>query len=204
MELGRKVLPLLPEVAGAPQGEVIPFAAMIAKRDSSMATFLRSVPVFHDLKGPSLDILFQFLEERRWEVGDFICNEGELGRTLYVIREGEVEVLRRSSEGNNQSIVKLGPGECFGEMTLVERQPRSATCVVRKKALTYSLSNLDLWNLYKSDNFAYVIILQNICSMISRRLRKADGRIVEFLELLNSPKPSPKSKKAKAAAAKKR
>lgn len=168
---------------------------MITKRDASIATFLRSVPVFHDLKGPSLDILFEFLEERRWDVGEHICNEGELGRTLYVIREGEVEVLRRSSKGNNQSIVKLGPGECFGEMTLVELQPRSATCVVRKKAVTYSLTNLDLWNLYKSDNFAYVIILQNICRMLSRRLRKADSRIVEFLELLDSVAPSKKAKK---------
>lgn len=172
---------------------------MIAKRDTSVATFLRSVPVFHDLKGQSFDILFQFLEERKWAVGEHICNEDELGRTLYVIREGEVEVLRRSSKGNNQSIVKLGPGECFGEMTLVELQPRSATCVVRKKALTYSLTNLDLWNLYKADNFAYVIILQNICRMLSRRLRKADSRIVEFLE--SGPKAakaaSPKKKKAR-------
>jgi len=168
---------------------------MITKRDAAIATFLRSVPVFHDLKGPSLDILFEFLEERRWDVGEHICNEGELGRTLYVIREGEVEVLRRSSRGNNQSIVKLGPGECFGEMTLVELQPRSATCVVRKKAVTYSLTNLDLWNLYKSDNFAYVIILQNICRMLSRRLRKADGRIVEFLEALELT-PAPKKKPA--------
>ncbi|MFT3706509.1 MAG: cyclic nucleotide-binding domain-containing protein [Archangium sp.] len=173
---------------------------MITKRDASIATFLRSVPVFHDLKGPSLDILFEFLEERKWDVGEHICNEGELGRTLYVIREGEVEVLRRSSKGNNQSIVKLGPGECFGEMTLVELQPRSATCVVRKKAVTYSLTNLDLWNLYKSDNFAYVIILQNICRMLSRRLRKADSRIVEFLELLDSVAP----KKAGAKPGKKK
>ncbi len=175
---------------------------MITKRDASIATFLRSVPVFHDLKGPSLDMLFEFLEERRWDVGGHICNEGELGRTLYVIREGEVEVLRRSTKGNDQSIVKLGPGECFGEMTLVELQPRSATCVVRKKAITYSLTNLDLWNLYKADNFAYVIILQNICRMLSRRLRKADSRIVEFLEKGESPRAV--SAKKKPAAKKKK
>ena len=149
-----------------------------------MAAFLRSVPVFQDLKGPNLDILYEFLEERRWNAGDVICTEAELGRTMYVIREGEVEVSRQSSKGNQVPIVPLGPGECFGEMTLVELQPRSATCVVKKKAVTYSLTNLDLWNLYKSDNFAYIIILQNICRMLSRRLRKADGRIVEFLEQL--------------------
>lgn len=177
---------------------------MITKRDASIATFLRSVPIFHDLKGPSLEILFDFLEERRWDVGEHICNEGELGRTLYVIREGEVEVLRKSSQGNNQSIVKLGPGECFGEMTLVELQPRSATCIVRKKAVTYSLTNLDLWNLYKSDNFAYVIILQNICRMLSRRLRKADSRIVEFLELLDSVNEPPRKQAGKGKAKKKK
>jgi CRP-like cAMP-binding protein len=182
---------------------------MITKRDASIATFLRSVPVFLDLKGSSLEILFEFLEERRWEVGEHICNEGEMGRTLYVIREGEVEVLRRSGTGNNQSIVKLGPGECFGEMALVELQPRSATCVVRKKAVTYSLTNPELWNVYKSDNFAYVIILQNICRMLSRRLRKADSRIVEFVEALDvksgaaKKKPAAKAKAKKPAAKKK-
>jgi CRP-like cAMP-binding protein len=175
---------------------------MLTRRDASMATFLRSVPVFQDLKGPSLEILYEFLEERRWEVGETICTEGELGRTMYVIREGEVEVERRSAAGNQVPIVRLGPGECFGEMTLVELQPRSATCTVRKKAVTYSLTNLDLWNLYKSDNFAYVIILQNICRMLSRRLRKADGRIVEFLETIAkaAARPAAKRKKKKKAA----
>ena len=172
---------------------------MLTRRDAAMATFLRSVPVFQDLKGPSLDILYDFLEERRWEVGETICAEGELGRTMYVIREGEVEVSRKSAQGNQVPIVRLGPGECFGEMTLVELQPRSATCTVRKKAVTYSLTNLDLWNLYKSDNFAYVIILQNICRMLSRRLRKADGRIVEFLEVAGKGAGKASARKKKPA-----
>jgi CRP-like cAMP-binding protein len=119
-------------------------------------------------------------------------------------------VTRKSSQGNQVAIVRLGPGECFGEMTmaeLVELQPRSASCVARKKAVTYSLTNRDLWNVYKSKNFAYVIILQNICRLLSRRLRKADGRIVEFLELAEtkngkkpqSREPAPKARpKAKA------
>ena len=115
---------------------------------------------------------------------------------MYVIREGEIEVSRKSSKGNPVPFVRLGPGECFGEMTLVELQPRSATCEVRKSAVTYSLTNLDLWKLYNSDNFTYVIILQNICSMLSRRLRKADSRIVDFLEVVGT-KPKAGGKKGK-------
>jgi CRP/FNR family transcriptional regulator, cyclic AMP receptor protein len=170
---------------------------MLTRRDPSLAAFLRSVPVFRDLKGPSLDVLYEFLEERRWKVGETICTEGDLGRTMYVIREGEVEVSRVSTRGSPVTFVRLGPGECFGEMTLVEQQPRSATCVVKKSAMTYSLTNLDLWHLYKSDNFTYVIILQNICSMLSRRLRKADGRIVDFLEREGASGPKPRAPKRK-------
>jgi CRP/FNR family transcriptional regulator, cyclic AMP receptor protein len=173
---------------------------MNVKRDAAVATFLRSVPVFHDLKGASLDILFNFLEEQTWAPGDRIFNEGELGRTMYVIRDGEVEVARQSTRGNQVPIVRLGPGETFGEMTLVELQPRSATCTVKKKATTYALTNLDLWNLYKADNYAYIIILQNICRMLSRRLRKADGRIVEFLDMIQEAgvaRTQPAKRKAK-------
>jgi CRP-like cAMP-binding protein len=167
---------------------------MLTRRDASIATFIRSVPIFHDLDSKNLELLFDLLEERRWNVGDVICNEGELGRSMFIIREGEVEVVRKSSRGNNVPIVRLGPGETFGEMTLVELQPRSASVIVRKKAVTYSLTNLSLWNLYKADHFAYIIILQNITRMLSRRLRKADSRIVEFIELLESQKKSARSK----------
>ncbi len=170
---------------------------MITRPDAAVATFVRTVPIFHDLDAKHLELLFTLLEERRWDVGEVICSEGELGRSMFIIREGEVEVSRKSSRGGTVPIVQLGPGECFGEMTLVELQPRSATVTVRKKAVTYSLTNLSLWNLYKADHFAYIVILQNITRLLSRRLRKADGRIVEFLELLEpGRKAAPKKGRA--------
>lgn len=161
---------------------------MIHKRDETTVTFLRSVPVFQDLRRVSLQLLLDFLDEQEFGNGETIFSEGERGRTMYVIREGEVEVRRRSSDGKDVTIVTLGPGETFGEMTLVELEPRSATIVAKRKTLVYSLTNLDLWNLYKADNYAYVIILQNICRMVSRRLRKADSRIADFLVLTGQEK----------------
>lgn len=171
---------------------------MIEKRDGAVITFLKSVPVFHDLKGPSLESVLDVLEEEHWSAGQHVFHEADLGRTMYIIREGEVEVVRKSTGGNHVPIVRLGPGETFGEMTLVELQPRSASVVARKKTVTYSLTNLDLWNLYKSDNYAYVIMLQNICRMLSRRLRKADSRIADFLDAgAGKAAAKPKAKKAK-------
>jgi CRP/FNR family transcriptional regulator, cyclic AMP receptor protein len=170
---------------------------MPRKSAVSLTTFLRGVPIFGGLEGRSLERIIDVLEEQTFRSGSTICNEGELGRTMYVLREGEVEVLRTASGGKRVPIVRLGPGETFGEMTLVELQPRSATIVVKKTAKTYSLTNLDLYNLYREDNYAYVIVLQNICRMLSRRLRKADGRIIEFIAAGAKPAAAP-AKRARA------
>ena len=168
------------------------------KNQQSLTTFLRGVPVFGGLEGRSLDHLISVLEERDFEAGEAIFNEGELGRTMYVLRSGEVEVSRKSSRGHRVPIVRLGEGETFGEMTLVELQPRSATVTAKKKSRCYSLTNMDLYHLYREDNYAYVIVMQNICRMLSRRLRKADSRIVEFIDSASAGKaPAKKAKKKK-------
>jgi signal-transduction protein with cAMP-binding, CBS, and nucleotidyltransferase domain len=108
--------------------------AMITSRPTSLVTFLHSVPIFGGLEGASLDRLFDLLQEQTWRPGEVIFNEAELGRTMYVLREGEVEVSRKNTGGTFVPIVTLGPGETFGEMTLVELQPRSATVTVTRKA----------------------------------------------------------------------
>lgn len=180
---------------------------MIGKRDAQLMAFLRSVPIFHDLKPSSMGQLCEYLEEQVWDAGATIFSEGDSfrendsGRRMYVLREGEVEVLRRSSAGRQVSMLRLGPGETFGEMALVELQPRSATLVARKRAKTYSLTNLDLFTLFRQDPNAYVFVVQNICRMLSRRLRKADSRIVDFLDG-HAPRSTPPSRPSHPLSAK--
>ncbi len=148
---------------------------------ASLTRFFRSAAVFGGLEGRSLERVLSALEERDFPTGSTIFHAGELGRTMYLLAQGEVEVICTNGAGKSVSLLKLGPGECFGEMALVELQPRSATVRVRKRAKAYSLNNLDLYNLYREDNYAYVIVLQNICRILSRRLRKADSRICDFI-----------------------
>ena len=165
---------------------------MPTSRNEAFRMFLRSAPVFGGLEGRSLESVINVLREQSVPAGYTIFGEGELGRTMYVLYKGEVEIRRTASSGHQVSIVRLGPGECFGEMALVELQPRSATVSVTKKATLYSLTNLDLYKLFREDNYAYVIVLQNICRLLSRRLRKADSRICEFLD---GTKPVPRARR---------
>jgi len=163
--------------------------------------FLQSVPVLAGLEGRSLDSVVRVLKRQTFAAGALICTEGELGRTMYIVESGEVEVLRTNKAGRPVPIVLLGRGECFGEMALVELEARSANVVARSRCTTYSLNNFDLYQLFKQDNFAFTIVLQNVCRLLSRRLRKADSRIAEFLSEKRAPrKPAGKARPARRSA----
>jgi CRP/FNR family cyclic AMP-dependent transcriptional regulator len=150
-------------------------------RTEPIRRFLRDIPVFSGLEGRWMESVVSVLNEVTFPARTAIVQEGELGRSMHVLVSGEVEVRRRSAGGKDIPIVRLAPGDCFGEMALVELEPRSATVVALKKVRTYALTNLDLYKLFQQDQYAYIIVLQNICRLVSRRLRKADGRICEFL-----------------------
>jgi CRP-like cAMP-binding protein len=87
-------------------------------------------------------------------------------------------VSKRGDDGRTIPMSQLAPGDFFGEMTLIEMQNRSATVAAESPTLLYELTARNLYTFYKTDVHAYVLVLQNINRELSRRLRRADGRIV--------------------------
>jgi CRP/FNR family transcriptional regulator, cyclic AMP receptor protein len=73
-----------------------------------------------------LRIPYQKDEYRTFEAGRRIFNQGDAGKTMYVVHEGEVDLLV-----NGQLVEKVGPGGVLGEMGLIDASPRSATAVAR-------------------------------------------------------------------------
>ena len=75
------------------------------------------------------------LVERRFEVGAAVVSEGEPGRSMYIVHAGELAVSRLGNSGRELRMGSLGPGDFFGEMTLIEMQNRSATVVAKCPSL---------------------------------------------------------------------
>jgi len=89
-------------------------------------------------------------------------------------------VSKLGDSGRSIRMTDLGPGDFFGEMTLIEMQNRSATVVAETATVLYELTARNLYAYYKADIHAYVIVMQNINRELCRRLRRADRRIAEL------------------------
>jgi CRP-like cAMP-binding protein len=151
----------------------------MAVSSPDLKAFLVATPFFGGLSDASLDLLVSMLVERRLDAGATVVAEGEPGRSMYVVHSGELVVSRLGDSGQVIRMAGLGPGDFFGEMTLIEMQNRSATVVAESPTVLYELTARNLYTYYKADVHGYVMVMQNINRELCRRLRRADNRIAD-------------------------
>ena len=158
------------------------YISLMAVSSPDLKAFLVATPFFGGLSDASLDLLISMLVERRFDVGATVVAEGESGRSMYIVYSGELVVSKLGKSGRVIRMTGLGPGDFFGEMTLIEMQNRSATVVAESPTVLYELTARNLYTYYKADIYAYVMVIQNINRELCRRLRCADNRIAELAD----------------------
>jgi CRP/FNR family cyclic AMP-dependent transcriptional regulator len=88
---------------------------------------LRQAPLFSALDDEAANALRSSMGENRLRRGEVLFHEGDPGDQLYIVTDGKVKLGRTSSDGRENLLAILGPGQMFGELTLFEPAPRSAT-----------------------------------------------------------------------------
>jgi len=142
---------------------------------------LRKIGLFGAISDEVLSFLASKLVVLGPEPGDVIFREGEPARDMFVVISGEIEVLKRSHSGVETRVALLGPGDWFGEMSILDVQPRSATVRIVSPGRLLRMSSSDLDALYRHDVKAYALIVLNVARELSRRLRVADGLLADFV-----------------------
>ncbi|MGH9118676.1 MAG: cyclic nucleotide-binding domain-containing protein [Acidimicrobiales bacterium] len=135
-------------------------------RPASPQEIVRVVPLFAGLLPSELDRIALVMNPVDAPAGDVLCTEGEPGHDFFVIATGEAAVERAG-----RTVAKLGPGDHFGELALLDRGPRSAT--VR------ALTSLQLYVLHER-SFATVLtelpaLSQKLLAALASRLREAEA-----------------------------
>jgi CRP-like cAMP-binding protein len=132
---------------------------------------LAGIPLFHGVPRHRLRTIAQATRRNAYEVGQTVIRMGEEGSTLHVIRRGRMNVVRDADGARPLVLASLGPGEFFGELSLFDRGPRSATVIAAADTETLSLGRsdiLDIMNRYPEVALAF---LSSLC----QRLRTADN-----------------------------
>src|SRR5579859_7089602 len=89
--------------------------------------FLESIAVFGGLKSDVLATIASRIQVSRLPAKAEVVAEGALAREMFIVREGQLEVVKRGPKGDEVRLAVLKPGDCVGEMSLIDIQPRSAS-----------------------------------------------------------------------------
>jgi CRP-like cAMP-binding protein len=154
---------------------------VIASRAPAPRGLLRSVPIFAGLDGASADALERLASWRNFEEGAVIVSEADPGDALYVLARGKVKVVLYGESGREVILSIFNkPGDFFGEMALLDHEPRSATVMAAESSTLLALSRTD----FRAHVDRHPSIALEVLTELSRRLRRADA-IIGDLALLD-------------------
>mgnify|MGYP000546892066 CR=1 FL=1 len=142
---------------------------------------LRNIGLFGALSDDVLEYLSGLLTLETPPAGATLFREGDDATAMFVVISGEIEILKKSKRGVEARVAVLGPGDWFGEMSIVDIQPRSATVRALAPSRLLRITSADLDALYRHDLRSYAIIILNLARELSRRLRVADGILAELI-----------------------
>ena len=136
-------------------------------------SFLENVPIFTDLEEPDLKKIEKLGLRKKYKKGNIVVLEKEMGAALFVIISGKVKIVRTDEDGREVILSIFGPGEFFGEMSLLDGLARSASVVALTKAELFMIHRRDFLKLVNEHPQVAISLLGELTT----RLRKADTQI---------------------------
>ncbi len=134
---------------------------------------LRKIPLFSDLPEEDLEKLARVAVKKTYPKDNVIFFEQDEGDSLFIISHGSVKIAKISDEGKEVILAILGPGEFFGDMSLLDGLPRSATVIAVEETAVSSIRRREFISLINESPLMAVKLL----SVLSQRLRDANSKI---------------------------
>jgi CRP/FNR family transcriptional regulator, cyclic AMP receptor protein len=131
---------------------------------------LREVPLFSEMDEQEVSGIREIMEEMKFKAGQVIIREGETGDLFYVITEGRVEVIIRDASGSDVVLHEAGPGDFFGELSMLTNEPRSARIHAVEDVTTLALERDEFFAFLRRHTHAAIDVLVEL----GGRLREND------------------------------
>jgi CRP/FNR family cyclic AMP-dependent transcriptional regulator len=148
----------------------------------ALADMLGRSKFFQDFTPDDIRKLSQFMTVYRAEAGDTIIREGNTDDYMLFILEGRINIVKTDAHGERHPMASVGPGSTLGEMSMIDGEPRFATCIALD-ATTFSVFPRDsMVRIILEEPQLGAKILIKLVTMLSQRLRDTSSSLLHYLE----------------------
>jgi CRP/FNR family cyclic AMP-dependent transcriptional regulator len=138
---------------------------------------LAKAGLFQGIAEDAAEAVAACLDHRDYGRGETVFREGELGDTLFIVLAGKVKIGRRALDGRENMLLVMGPSDMFGELSLFDPGPRTATATVVTDARLVSLAHAQLrpWITDRPE------IAEQLLRVLARRLRRTNDAVADLI-----------------------
>lgn len=139
---------------------------------------LQDIALFGGLSERATGFLQARARHHEFARGETIFTEGEPGNSMFILLSGEIAILKKWN-GQQYRICELKPGDCFGEMSIIDMNNRSASILAVCPVTAMEISADHLYALYRENLPEFTLLQMNMAREVSRRLRQAQAQLFE-------------------------
>ena len=144
-------------------------------------SLVRQAQFFAEFNRDDIAELAGYMRIYRAQPGQTIIREGDIGDHMLLLISGEVDVSRKNPQGEPQHMASVTGGMTLGEMSMIDGEPRFATCVALKETTFGVLSRANMGKIILENPALGAKILIRLVTMLSQRLRHTSSMLLQYL-----------------------
>ncbi len=149
---------------------------------SDIIEFFKNIPIFSHINMEELWVVAKHMNVMTLKPDDVLFKESEKGNYVCFIKEGELDVMKRSEvTGREVTLATLGPGQSIGEMSIIDDQDRSATIKAKNSVTLYILSKSAFELILDRHARIGIKLLKGISVLLSNNLRETSSKLVDHI-----------------------
>lgn len=143
-----------------------------------IADLLDGLTLFNGFGYPELQAVARYLTRLQVPIGQPVFSEGDPGDSLLILVDGRVAIIKHSDQGP-QTLCHEGPGRTIGEMALLDRERRSASCLAEANCELLAMDQAALEQMAKDYPLLAYRFMFCLAQQLSRRLRRTSGELAD-------------------------
>lgn len=145
-------------------------------------SMLKNIAIFEELEDQHRDIIAQEMKRCEYRTGDILFSEGDPGEEMYVVLSGSVSIFIIDQTGQEVVLTEIEAGSYFGEMSIIDKVPRSASCRVLSDAVLLALHADDYMSIIETMPEPAVKMMNRMLSIIVSRLMNTGAFVSQMVQ----------------------